>query len=542
MVSSIRPSPISRVTLLQKSIDFWRYLLFFVFSLSSSSFAQPTPTPFDSAFNRVVFELISQNPVEAQRVTDSLVNNADNKRNQIRALLLLANLNIQANEHEDAMANALVALNIATKTKDYEWEVRSAGFLSSIFRDANLIAEARQYLRRVEKANKRLEIDQDYYLIQITVHHERSHFEWREGNYTKAIEELNKALALIPLLGDIMQPGYYSSNYMLLGENYLALGDYEKAKEFFHRAIHDEVPNQNLNYTAVYRGLADIELHHKNYEEAFQYLQQAESFLPSNQHFTASLPFYKSFARYYKEIDQPREALHYENLHIEALKSQVSFTERLSDRLVEARVAMQKKQEKTNSMFYVATGLLLALLIYVILRLRVVSRKKRRLFEELKKDAESRRSVKKAQEPVYNKEGKAEESLMLPETEERLLKELEYLESVHFYTQKDLSLTGLASELQTNTKYLSYIIHTHRGKDFNQYIHELRIAYAIDKLQSDPRYLNYKIAYIAEECGYSSHSKFTSVFKSITGLSPSAFISYLKEEAVESEPAVKSFQ
>ncbi|HLV38436.1 helix-turn-helix domain-containing protein, partial [Xanthomarina sp.] len=58
-------------------------------------------------------------------------------------------------------------------------------------------------------------------------------------------------------------------------------------------------------------------------------------------------------------------------------------------------------------------------------------------------------------------------------------------------------------------------------------INKLRIQYIVNKLKSDPDYLNYKISYLAEECGFSSHSKFSASFKNVTGLSPSTFISNL---------------
>src|SRR5690606_10967373 len=99
-------------------------------------------------------------------------------------------------------------------------------------------------------------------------------------------------------------------------------------------------------------------------------------------------------------------------------------------------------------------------------------------------------------------------SIMPKETEERLLNELEKLEEDEFFTNKDVSLSTLTGKLQTNTKYLSYIINAHKGKDFSNYIHGLRIGFAVDKLQNDPKYLSYKLAHLAEECGYSSHSKF----------------------------------
>lgn len=93
-----------------------------------------------------------------------------------------------------------------------------------------------------------------------------------------------------------------------------------------------------------------------------------------------------------------------------------------------------------------------------------------------------------------------------------------------------MSLSFLAGELNTNTKYLSYVINQHKSADFKTYINRLRINYIVDKLINDEKYRQYKISILADECGFSSHSKFAAVFKAVTDYSPSAYIKYLDSE------------
>lgn len=116
------------------------------------------------------------------------------------------------------------------------------------------------------------------------------------------------------------------------------------------------------------------------------------------------------------------------------------------------------------------------------------------------------------------------------DTEKLILAKLKRFESTTRFTNKDISLAVLAGQFDTNTKYLSEIINTHYHVNFNTYINKLRVNYLVDKLKSDPNYMNYKISYLAEDCGFASHSSFTTVFKSITGISPVTFIELLKEE------------
>ncbi|MCR9183152.1 MAG: helix-turn-helix domain-containing protein [Flavobacteriaceae bacterium] len=122
-------------------------------------------------------------------------------------------------------------------------------------------------------------------------------------------------------------------------------------------------------------------------------------------------------------------------------------------------------------------------------------------------------------------------SLGIPkETESLLLKKLDEFEKSNKFTSNEMSLAQMASQFETNTKYLSEIINKHKGKNFNLYINNLRVKYIVKKLKTEPNYLNYKVSYLAEESGFSSHSSFATVFKNITGISPNVFIELLKKD------------
>src|SRR5690606_4566478 len=120
--------------------------------------------------------------------------------------------------------------------------------------------------------------------------------------------------------------------------------------------------------------------------------------------------------------------------------------------------------------------------------------------------------------------------LVLPQkTEEDLLVKLNEFEASQDYLDKNMSFSVLVGQLGTNAKYLSHLIKNNKNKDYNTYINELRIHYIINKLKIDPDYLNYKISYLADESGFSSHSKFSANFKRVTNLSPSEFIDSLRD-------------
>lgn len=115
-------------------------------------------------------------------------------------------------------------------------------------------------------------------------------------------------------------------------------------------------------------------------------------------------------------------------------------------------------------------------------------------------------------------------------TEKILLRKLELFEKNKGFIKKDINLSSLAKQFETNTKYLSEIIKTHRQKQFNNYLNELRVNYIVDRLQNEPKYINTKISYLASDCGFTSHSTFTTIFTQITNESPSIFMKRIKEE------------
>lgn len=115
-------------------------------------------------------------------------------------------------------------------------------------------------------------------------------------------------------------------------------------------------------------------------------------------------------------------------------------------------------------------------------------------------------------------------------TENDLLKKLELFEKNKGFIKKDVNLATLSKQFETNTKYLSEIIKIHRQKPFNSYLNELRVYYIVNRIKNEPKYINTKVSYLASDCGFTSHSTFTTIFTQIMNESPSVFLKRIKEE------------
>ena len=110
-----------------------------------------------------------------------------------------------------------------------------------------------------------------------------------------------------------------------------------------------------------------------------------------------------------------------------------------------------------------------------------------------------------------------------------ILKLLLAFERNHEYIQNGITLSSLAKKFKTNTKYLSQIINQHKEKSFNNYINELRINYAVEKLKTDLKFRKYSINGIAEEVGFNTSESFSKAFYKNTGIKPSYFIKELEK-------------
>ena len=226
------------------------------------------------------------------------------------------------------------------------------------------------------------------------------------------------------------------------------------------------------------------------------------------------------------------------DLKIAVLKHNLQFWETTNqkDSIVEIRAQLQdienvfeieKKQAKVDLLQY----------IYEVKKQRVYekqeSNKKRWFFGILFLCAVLlayfgisfyRNSLKNKSSEEVEEETISKTIVISDKTEGEILEKLDQFESSKLFLDQQMRIATLAKHLDTNTRYLSTIINSTKDKSFNNYINSLRINYILEKLVSDPKYLTYKISYLADVSGFASQSSFTTAFKEVTGKTPSVYI------------------
>lgn len=110
-----------------------------------------------------------------------------------------------------------------------------------------------------------------------------------------------------------------------------------------------------------------------------------------------------------------------------------------------------------------------------------------------------------------------------------ILKSLQKFEVNNQYLGKGITLTSLSKNLNTNSNYLSKIINVYKGKNFTNYVNELKINYIVKELQEDEKLRLYTIKTISDEIGFNNTQSFSKAFYKKTGIYPSFFISQINK-------------
>lgn len=118
---------------------------------------------------------------------------------------------------------------------------------------------------------------------------------------------------------------------------------------------------------------------------------------------------------------------------------------------------------------------------------------------------------------------KYERSALDQQKRARLLAQLENLISCEKpWLENDLTLASLAERAQMSPHHLSQLLNEHIGKNFFDYINELRVR-EVQRCLRDSQYAETPVLDIALAAGFNSKAAFNAAFKKFTGTTPGAY-------------------
>lgn len=322
--------------------------------------------------------------------------------------------------------------------------------------------------------------------------------EYRNKRYQEALIYLNQSLASMKSSRDFAR---LSVNYFYIGKSYQELKDTRKSIIYFQKI--DSIFTQ---YQFILPELRE------NYEILIDYSK--------------------------KHKDQTQQ-LYYTNQLLKAdsiMSKDFSYLSPKIHKDYDTRTLVDEK-DKLQKINYLVTVIIIVLIIWAV-GLIILFAKRHRKAKEIKqkyifleeKFMKNQDVPKEEIIPVEEKRNLMQESKV-----EELLFKLQAFEDKKGFIQKGLTISKLASQLGTNSNYLSQVINEHKGVNFNKYLSQLRINYITLLLFEDRQYLKYNIETLAKECGIASRQNFSDLFFEINGIRPTDFIKNRMQELEDKE-------
>ncbi|MPS63453.1 helix-turn-helix domain-containing protein [Chryseobacterium sp.] len=466
--------------------------------------------------------------------------------------------------------NSKAVIDLGNKLKKVAKDQKDTyGHISSIYRRNALAlgyigldeASLKDFKKAISYAETIENEDKKNYVIATSYENMTVYYENKKFDKTKLKDSMEyyylKSLEVTDKISDHGKPVPLEQKYGLLSYVNMSLGIYHMkiarkinfplAEKYLLEGY--KIQN-NKRYTVdpydkiyMYNQLGYLYLKTRDYKKSIEYLNAAMALEKQHSYPASRIDSFETLAQVYVGMGDKEKSELYMNKYALLVDSLDYVDKKEADLVIKKMVAEVDQQHKESSKKqWMITGIfvLIAGLVTAILwrrKNKALRRKYEQMMVNLKNGAVALPEEVQEESNENDTETESEQELtskntISADTVARILKKLATFEKSEKYLKKDLTISSLAGQLNTNTKYLSEVIKNNTSQNFNHYINNLRINYIVHKLYNEPKYREYKISYLAEECGFASSQVFVIAFKKINGLTPSYFIQSLKEDKV----------
>lgn len=471
-----------------------------------------------------------QNPAQTIKVADYLLENATSNSEKAQALFLLSKSKMLQGNTAEGVEDLFRAKEILKENEDPFISSMVLIALSERFRMSGMDDIALNYLKLAENFSKQINSKTEHEIVKTGLILEKAKTDDSKMQIQKLKEVENFPNIEFPTMKAIVANE--------IGQHYLSVSKNDSASIYFNKAISllkdFDVENASVESVSL-KGLGTVYFLKNDLETSKQYLDHALQ-LPIIEK-AVKVEILENLSEVYKKQDSLVLSQKYYNEKAVLNASVIDSERKVRSVIISHIDADQQSYLLSDKKGYFKWAALLALLfLLTFVGYYFYNRKLNLEYKRFKEVIAQVDKEEKLQAPfsIDDTSLKPSKGVVIPEeTEKVILERLDEFEKTTKFTNGNMNLNLLAKHLKTNSKYISEIIHTHKQKNFNTYINELRVNYIIQLMKTDKAYLNYKVSYLAETSGFSSHSAFTVVFKSITGFTPKQFITFLKKSKKE---------
>lgn len=484
------------------------------------------------------YELLGENPKQVVKIGEHLLKTANSQADIAQANFLIAQSYRTQGNWNQALVYGFRANEQAQSCGLVAQKIEIVLFLSEILRNLQLDAQAAQFLQSAQAMAKAQASGAIKTRTRGKALMETGCGAIDRGQPSKALPLFDQAEKELAKLSGAQRLQCLAKINIWKGKALAMKSQNDSAAQCFKRAAAYLRQQKSKNFpdkAQLLKETAQLEFQQRHYQKAIGLLLEALQMTQKIQHSSLLKDLNKQLAINYLALGN-RQKYHDYNQRFLSLSSDLETRE--SEATNTAFNLISKAQDlqlsesgkKFAALLYAALACFVLVLLFGALQL-TRNRTRQKRYREIINYLESAKKAVRAPEQSSVKKEPAKNLVIPTETEQNILAKLKKFEASGKFTQREMSLAMLSAQLDTNTKYLSEIINKHYHDNFNTYINKLRINYIIEKMKNEPAYLNYKISYLAEESGFSSHSSFATIFKSITGIAPTIFIEFLKEDA-----------
>jgi len=479
-------------------------------------------------------ELTDTNPGQAIKIGQHLLKSplSDSELSDVQ--FLIAKGWFSKGQFVPSLTAAFRAKQLAATSKSNQKQATISILIATVLRTLQLEDESEKYLKVAAQELKASKKSDESNMLFIRYLNIKALLDLHHNNYDTALARISEAKKIATKLPKDNQK-VLSEIVLAEGEIYLSQKQYDLAAISFSKSLELlEKNNKNsLPYATVLNEIATVYFQQKQHQKAVDLLLTALPISERLQHMPLQESINKQLAFNCLALKN-RERYHFYNQKYLEVSDAVDNLESESTNVAfnlisrEQELDLIAEEEEFAKYLYISLGIVVLVIgCFTVLYFRNKARVNH--FQEIRNYLEL--GLKSTQAIAIETKKEPAKNLVIPvETEQNILAKLKKFEASTRFTNKEMSLAVLAAQFDTNTKYLSEIINKHSNDNFNTYINKLRIAYIIEKIKNEPNYRNYKISYLAAESGFSSHSSFATIFKSITGIAPTTFIEFVKEE------------
>lgn len=486
------------------------------------------------------FQKLYQNPEDCIRYSQSLLISEKNVEHKmvLRKIISWAYA---------MQGNYVQAINTSNQKEEDDYEIKQSRF-AKLFEDFNLadqyqnlglydqsrkmIADilADQSFQNTRNLKERMTLSKLYQLQAIN--------DGVSGKYDAALKNFSKSDQYLDYDNEenkiTRQENCIFRALSLMKSNRL-----DESGKQLEQVIHDIEKEGRYPFMAAfaYEVLSRYYFLKEEYTTSVLYLEKGFAKIKNMPYNDMKLIFYELFTENYLALNNTEKYSYYNNLYTD-LKSKldsnkkegIQYVVKLLEIYHKKNIDYQKQSKLKQVKLMIGIILLLItgtlICFYYELRRAQDLKKQVAFFERQKEISVLQVPVTAPKEPLIkgNKIQDKDLTKLSEEKENEILEKLKEWERSGNYLNKNMSISILSAETGINPKYLSEVINNKKEKNFNGYINDLRISHIAYLLRTDPAYLNYKVSYLAEYAGFSSHGAFTNVFKSITGMSPNHYI------------------